>query len=65
MVPDERFDLLINPDLSDPPRYHCRPVERDYFHGKHMAAFDHACVAGPLGAIGPRPVPEYWNAMKG
>ena len=69
------FELLINYDLSDPPRYHCRPVERDYFdwvmetvaandatilwrtnlagrayfHGKHMAAFDHSCVVGPLG----------------
>jgi len=74
MADESGFELLVNYDLSDPPRYHCRPVERDYFdwvmepvgannatifwrtnlagrayfHGKHMAPFDHSCVVGPL-----------------
>ena len=74
MTGRDKFELFINYDISDPPRYHCRPVARDYFdwimeqvaandatifwrtnlagrayfHGTHMAAFDHSCVLGPL-----------------
>lgn len=31
MTDKDNFELLINYDLSDPPRYHFRTVERDYF----------------------------------
>ena len=74
VVHNHGFELLVNYDLSDPPRSHCRPIERDYFdwvmeavsandatilwrtnlagrayfHSRHMAAFDHSCVVGPL-----------------
>ena len=64
------FQILFNYDWSDPPRYHRRPIDREYFdsimqdvasvngtilwrtnlagrayfHSRHMAPFEHACV---------------------